>query len=181
MATRGKKKAAARKAAAEKPTGGVPAKREETRASPWRSLLGEPFREIARLRREMDRILEGAPFHFGGRLPSLLEETPKLDCYQEDGTVIVKAEVPGMEKADLDVSIDGDVLTVRGEKKKEEDVHEGDYSYRERSYGFVSRSIRLPTDVNAAKAKATFKNGVLTMRLPKSEEAKQRTRTVKIE
>lgn len=178
---RKKKKGAARPRAPEKAPESVPVKQAPLAPSPWRSLFGDPFREIDRLRREMDRLLESGPFGLRSPRFSLLEETPTLDVYQEADAVVVKAEVPGMEKKDLEVSIDGDMLTVRGEKKKEEDVHEGDYTYRERSYGFLSRSVRLPTDVDAAKAKATFKNGVLTMRLPKSEAARQRTRKVRVE
>ena len=186
MALRTAKRPAKRKKAAAKSGAPVPVKKEALAPAPTRphlaSFFGDPFREIARLRREMDRLLESGPFAaLGRRFPSFMDETPTLDVYQEGDDVVVKAEVPGMEKKDLDVSVEGDMLTVRGEKKKEEDVQEGDYTFRERSYGSFRRRVRLPTDIDTVKAKATFKNGVLTIRLPTSEAAKQRTRKVKVD
>jgi HSP20 family protein len=152
-------------------------------AQPSRPAFFDPMREIARLRREMDRAFEGvgSPWRspLGG---SLLDRAlPELDVYQEDDKVVVKAELPGVEKNDVNVQIDGDLLTVRGEKRKEEDVHDGDYTCKERSYGILSRSVRLPTDVDTEKATAAFQNGVLTMRLPKSEAAKRRSRNIKVQ
>jgi len=90
---------------------------------------------------------------------------PAVDVYEEKDAIVVKAEVPGMTKDDLQVSMSGDVITIRGEKKRQEDVRDGEYYRHERSYGAFTRSVRLPTDVQTDKATATFKNGVLTIQL----------------
>jgi HSP20 family protein len=161
---------------------GSPSVPEKTSPPVAEPLFRDPFRELERIRRQMDRLFEDwRPA--AGRFPAFpaLDEIPALDVYGEGDVVVVKAELPGMEKKDIEASIDGDLLTVRGEKKKEEDVHEGNYTYRERSYGSFSRSVRLPTEIDATKSKATFKNGVLMLRLPKTEEAKKRTHTVKVD
>jgi HSP20 family protein len=149
-----------------------------------------PFRELARFRNEMDRLFDdftggGWPSlrrwpEWFGALPSA-DATPALDVYEEKDAVVVKAELPGMEKDDVHVDIKGDVLTVRGEKKKEEKIEERDYYCRERAYGAFSRSVRLPVEVQGDKASATFKHGVLEMHLPKTEAAKRRSVSIKVE
>jgi len=163
----------------------VKEKRESRELAPRR-----PVRELARLRNEMDRLFDefmGAGWPSLRRWPELLggwpyaEAAPALDVYDDKDAVVVKAEVPGMEKDDVHVDISGDVLTVRGEKKKEEKIEEEDYYCRERAFGAFSRSIRLPVEVQGDKASATFKNGVLEMRLPKKEAAKRRSVSIKVE
>jgi HSP20 family protein len=149
-----------------------------------------PVRELARFRDEIDRLLEdfmGPGWPSLRRWPALMgawpytEAAPALDVYDDKDAVVVKAELPGMDKDDVHVDIAGDVLTVRGEKKKEETVEEQDYYCRERAYGAFSRSIRLPVEVQGDKASATFKKGVLEMHLPKTETAKRRCVSVKVE
>ena len=100
--------------------------------------------------------------------------------YEDKDAVVVKAELPGMEKDAVHVDISGDVVTLRGEKKKDEEIAEEDYYCCERAYGAFSRRIRLPVEVEAEKASATFKNGVLEMRLPKSEAAKRRSIPIEV-
>lgn len=112
---------------------------------------------------------------------SMLLRAPAVDVYEEAEEVVLKAEMPGMSKEDLQINLSDSVLTISGEKKKEEDVKEEDYTYSERSYGSFSRSLQLPCAVKADQAKATFNNGVLEVKLPKTEEAKTRRTTVKIE
>jgi HSP20 family protein len=106
---------------------------------------------------------------------------PAVDLYEGDDEVVIKAEVPGMDKGDLKVDLTDSMLTISGEKKKEESIKEEAYTYSERSYGSFSRSLNLPCAVKSDKAKATFKNGVLEVKLPKTEEAKKRHITVKID
>jgi len=106
---------------------------------------------------------------------------PAVDLYEGDNEVVIKAEVPGMGKGDLKVDLTDSMLTISGEKKKEEDIKEEAYTYSERSYGSFTRSLNLPCAVKSDKAKATFKNGVLEVKLPKTEEAKKRHTTVKID
>ncbi len=106
---------------------------------------------------------------------------PSIDVYEEKDTVVVKAELPGMKKEDIEVNLAGDTLTIKGEKKQEEEVKEDHYYRRERSYGSFLRSVALPCEVKSGEIKASFKDGVLEVRLPKTEEAKKKEIAVKIE
>jgi HSP20 family protein len=101
--------------------------------------------------------------------------------YEEKGEIVAKAELPGLTKEDIEVKITENVLTIKGEKKKEEEVKEKDYYRSERSYGSFMRSVELPREVQADKIKATFKNGILEVRLPVSEEAKKKEIKVKVD
>jgi HSP20 family protein len=107
--------------------------------------------------------------------------SPTVDMYEEGGDVVVKAEVPGIGREDIEVNVTDTTLTISGEKKKEEKVEKKDYVHFERSYGSFARSFQLPSEVQTDKAKAVFKDGVLEIRVPKTEEAKQRTRKVPVE
>jgi HSP20 family protein len=112
---------------------------------------------------------------------SLSLRVPAVDVFEEEEEVVLKAEVPGLSKEDLKIDLTDSMLTISGEKKKEEEVKEEAYAYSERSYGAFSRSLQLPCAVKADKAKATFKNGILEVKLPKTEEAKKRHISVKID
>ena len=104
-----------------------------------------------------------------------------VDVYQEKDEVVVKAEVPGLSKDDLSANLSDSVLTIEGKKSREEKVNEDDYCRSERAFGSFSRSIELPTEVKDEQVKATFKNGVLEIRLAKTEESKERVVKVKID
>ena len=104
--------------------------------------------------------------------------TPTMDVYEENDDIVVKAELPGLDKNDIEVNISDWELTLKGEKKKEAKIDEENYYRCERSYGAFLRSLELPAGVQADKVKASFKNGVLEVRLPKAEEAK--TKTIKV-
>jgi len=112
------------------------------------------------------------PFSGPGAIPGAI--TPTIDIYEEAGNVVVKAEIPGISKEDLDVTITDNVVTIYGEKKKEEKVEKKDYYRMERSHGSFHRSVRLPENVNSEKAEASFKNGILEIKVPKSKESKQK-------
>jgi HSP20 family protein len=104
---------------------------------------------------------------------------PKLDVTENKDHVTVKAEIPGIDAKDLDVSVHDETLTIRGEKRQEKE-EKGEHSCRtERSYGAFSRTIRLPAPVDASKAEATFKDGVVTIKLAKAARAKGTTIPVK--
>ena len=90
-------------------------------------------------------------------------------------------ELPGIEKEDIEVNISGNLLTVKGEKKKEGEIKEENYYRLERSYGSFSRTVELPKEVQIEQARASFKNGVLEIRLPKTEEAKKKEIKVRVE
>jgi HSP20 family protein len=111
----------------------------------------------------------------------IAEPSPTVDIFEEDGDVIVKAELPGMEKKDIDVKLTDNTITISGEKKKEEKVEKKDFYRMERSYGSFTRSFGLPSEVQTDKAKAQFKNGILEVRVPKTEEAKMKAKKLLIE
>ncbi|MEJ2697969.1 MAG: Hsp20/alpha crystallin family protein [Candidatus Sulfobium sp.] len=106
---------------------------------------------------------------------------PAVDIFEDNGNVVVKAEMPGMTKDELDVKIADNVLTISGEKKKEEKVEKQNYFRMERSYGNFTRSFSLPADVQTDKVKAQFRDGVLEITIPKTAEAIRKQKKIKIE
>jgi HSP20 family protein len=107
--------------------------------------------------------------------------SPRVDVFEEGDNFVVKAEIPGMKKEDIEVSLTEDMVTISGEKKQEEKVEKKDYYRLERSYGSFTRSFRLPKEVQTDKAKATFKDGVLEVKVPKTEEAKKKEKKIPIQ
>lgn len=140
----------------------------------------EPFREVSRLRREMDRLWED---FFGpgprGLRPWSEEWTPAVDVAETAEKVTVKAEVPGLEAKDIDISLVGDLLTIKGEKKSERAESKEDYHLVERSYGSFSRAVRLPAGVDADQIEAKYDKGVLTIDCPKKEPIKPKAIEIK--
>ena len=136
----------------------------------------EPYRELMSLRELMDRVFEEP---FTRAVTRGMLGGPAMDLYQTDDEVVVKASLPGVKPDEINISITGDVLTIRGEVKEEKTVKESTYHIQERRYGSFSRSIPLPTVVVADKGKAEFEDGVLTLTLPKAEELKPKTITVR--
>lgn len=138
---------------------------------------------------EIEKVFEEAwkrPFSLlGSLLPRLKTETeviaPAVDIYEEGDDLVLKAELPGLNKDDIEVKVTDDYITISGEKKKEEKVEEKNYYRYERSYGSFSRTFRLPVEIQTDKAKAKFENGVLEIRIPKTEEAKTKERKLQIE
>jgi HSP20 family protein len=136
--------------------------------------------------RDMDRWFED---FFGRPFPSIMprfaiqeaEFIPAIDIYEEGNDVIVKAELPGMKKEDIDISLSEDTITLSGEKKAEHKIEKRGFYRYESSYGSFCRSMTLPSDVQPEKVKAEFKNGVLEVRMPKTEEAKKKERKIKID
>jgi HSP20 family protein len=104
---------------------------------------------------------------------------PRTEMYEEKGNLVIKTEMPGINKEDVDISLEGDILTLKAEKKEEEVTEEADYYAHEVRYGNYSRSMRLPFRVNNEKIEATLENGVLEVKLPKAEEAKPKKIEVK--
>ncbi len=107
--------------------------------------------------------------------------SPALDMAQTDDAIIVKAELPGLETKDVEVELTGDVLTIKGEKKEVKEEKAKSYHRVERCYGSFQRSVRLPAAVKGDEVDASFKNGVLTVSLPKIEESKTRSVKIKVE
>lgn len=147
----------------------------------WELTPWKPF-EFDRLRREMDQLwdsfLGGRP---GRRTRVEGEWLPSLDVAETKSDLLVRAELPGMDPKDIEISLNEGILTIKGEKKQEKEEKEEGYHLIERSYGSFTRSIRLPKDVQSDKISASFKNGVLKVVLPKSEEAKKKEIKIKVE
>ena len=137
----------------------------------------EPAREMMTLREAMDRLFDDA----FTRPLSIRDgwSSPAIDMYQTDEEIVVKASLPGFKADDVQINITGDVLTIRGELKHEEEQKEKAWHMREQRWGSFERSVALPTNVVADRANADFENGILTITLPKAEEAKPRTISVK--
>ena len=141
----------------------------------------DPDREMMTLREAMDQLFDDAftrPFSLmrnGGSNWS----SPAIDMYQTDNDVVVKAALPGIKANEVQINVNNDLLTIRGESTQEEEKKDKSWHIREQRWGAFERSVRLPTGVIADKAKADFDNGILTITLPKSEEVKPKTITVK--
>ena len=105
---------------------------------------------------------------------------PSVDVFERENEVVIKAELPGISKGDLDITVSGNRVTISGEKKAEDKVEKKDYYRLERSYGRFSRSVRLPCEIVAEQAKADFNDGVLEISIPKTEAAKEKVRRVEI-
>lgn len=126
--------------------------------------------EFENLRREMDSL-------FGGR--SLTGQTergvwsPSIDIYEENGQMVVRADLPGVDREDIHVSVDNDILTISGERRHETQVDEDRFYHRESSYGRFVRRVGLPRGTDAGEIRAGHKNGVLEVRVPRSEEEEE--------
>lgn len=131
--------------------------------SPWR-----PFRELERIARRWE-----SPFRFLEEFEDKQDElfVPAIESYVKDGNLVIRADVPGLEPKDVEVSILGNVLTIKGERGSEQEVKKEDYLRREVSYGAFERRMSLPEGAGADKVKASFKSGVLEITLPMAKEA----------
>lgn len=141
----------------------------------------EPVSDLVSLQDEMNRLF----LDFFGRTPGrrLVGDSlwaPVMDIEETKDDIIVKAEIPGMTKEDVKIQVTGDILTISGERKREEETRDKTYHRIERSYGQFQRMITLPSEVQSAKAKASYENGVLTIKLPKSEEVKPKEISIDI-
>jgi HSP20 family protein len=147
---------------------------------PWRNHRGLAGRDelfpFQSLRREFDRMFEDVV----GRGWLLEGLSPAVDVHQDDKEVVVTAELPGMSEKDIEVSLAGELLTIKGEKKSEHEEKEGGAHRTERRYGAFERTIRLPFAVKDDPIDATFANGVLTVRLRVPEELKKPVRKIEI-
>jgi HSP20 family protein len=134
----------------------------------------DPFQNLAALQDQVNRLFE-APL--AGRRPensNLTAWAPVVDIYETENELVIKADLPDIDEKDLDVRVENNMLTIRGERKFEQKVKEDNYLRIERTYGSFSRSFSLPTTVNTESIHAEYKNGVLTLQLPKRAESKPR-------
>lgn len=132
----------------------------------------DPFRGLTSLQEQMNRLFEDTLFRGRTDDSALTTWAPPVDIYETENELVVKADLPDVNEKDLDVRVENNILTIRGERKFEQTVSEDNYLRIERAYGSFSRSFSLANTVNTEAIKAEYRNGVLTVRVPKREEAK---------
>lgn len=132
--------------------------------------LWNPFAELERIRREFDRLIE----EMWPREEVERAFAPAVEMYETDNEIVVKAELPGVKKENIEVSIKDNTLHIRGEKKEEREEKTETIHRLERVYGKFERVLTLPVDVKAEEVKAEYKDGILEIRLPKSEVSKEK-------
>lgn len=144
----------------------------------------QPFRDLVSLQDRMNRMFEESARHLD-RTGS--EEdwvggswAPSVDIYEQEGNIVLKAEIPGVDPKKVDVRLENNILTLRGERLFEGEVKRDQYHRVERSYGLFSRAFTLPSVVDQEKIKAEYKDGVLKLTLPKREEAKPKQITINV-
>ena len=137
----------------------------------------KPSRDMMTLREAMDQLFDEA---FTRPLGMSEFSMPAIDLYQTNEDVIVKAALPGMTAEDVEISVAGDMLTLKGEIQQKDEREDAAYLIREQRYGRFERSLMLPTEVQSDKAQAEFENGILTVTLPKAEQVRPKTLTVKV-
>lgn len=141
---------------------------QDPELAPW-----SPFNRLSSLREEIDRL-------FDLSLPTTRDVgffsgwSPALDVHQDKENVFVRVEIPGMKREEIDISLHDGMLTIGGERKREEEFKEGEAFRSERFFGRFHRSVALPTPVDPNRVKAVYRDGILTVTLPKAEEAKPR-------
>jgi HSP20 family protein len=132
------------------------------------------------MRREMDRVMESFGRNLGVPATSMGAMAPSIDVSETDNEIKVEAELPGVDEKDVEVVVSDNMLTIKGEKKSEKDEKKKDYHLVERSYGSFARQIALPFAAEPDKAKATFKDGVLTISVPKPPEVAAKAKKIAI-
>ncbi len=131
----------------------------------------EPFRGAATLQEQVNRLFGNVLEHSAGET-NLTSWAPAVDIYETEQELVVKADLPDVDPKDLDIRVENNILTIRGERKFEKKVNEDNYLRVERAYGAFSRSFSLANSANSEAIKADYQNGVLTLTVPKREEAK---------
>jgi HSP20 family protein len=131
----------------------------------------EPFRGATSLQDQVNRLFNDV-FERSGQESSLTTWAPAVDIYETEHELVVKADLPEVDPKDLDIRVENNILTIRGERKFEKKVNEDNYLRVERAYGSFARSFTLANTVNSEAIKAEYQNGVLTLTIPKKEEAK---------
>ncbi|HEY6877014.1 MAG TPA: Hsp20/alpha crystallin family protein [Polyangiales bacterium] len=127
----------------------------------------DPFADLNRFQREFEKS-----FFQGRNRPA--DFAPMVDVHEDDEALVLRADLPGVKREDIEIQVDGNVLTLKGERKLESESEKRRYHRVERSYGSFVRQWQLPTNVDATKVDAAFDNGILTLKLPKKEEQKAR-------
>lgn len=134
----------------------------------------DPFRDLSILQDRMNRLFNdaGRGAWTGEEPAATTTWSPAIDIFETEGEIVVKAEVPGMDRKDISLHIENNVLTLKGDRRFEKEAKEENYHRIERSYGGFSRAFSIPVIVDEEKIRADYKDGVLTIALPKKEQAK---------
>lgn len=143
----------------------------------------EPFRELLSTQDRFNQLFNQTFSQVFGREGQELGTrtwAPAVDVYEDDQNLVIKAELPGVDPKDVEVRVENHTLFLKGERKFEKETNEGNYHRVERSYGSFSRSFSLPSSVNTEGAQAEYKDGVLTLKLAKREEAKPKTIQIQV-
>ena len=142
----------------------------------------DPFRGLATLQEQMNRFFDGTRV-LAGRPDdsSFTSWAPAVDIHETENELVVRADLPGLEEKDLDVRVENNMLSIRGERQIDKSVSEDNYLRVERVHGSFSRSFSLPTTVNPDAIKADYTKGVLTVRIPKREESKPKQVRINLE
>lgn len=133
----------------------------------------DPFHNLSTLQDQVNRLFEGSLPRRSDQ-SALTTWAPAVDIYETENELVLKADLPDVNENDLDIRIESNILTIKGERKFEEKVKEDNYLRVERTYGSFSRSFSLPSTIDSSSVKAEYKNGVLTVGLPKRAESKPR-------
>ena len=141
----------------------------------------DAFRDLNILQDRMNRLFDNAGRGWKSDEPSATTTwSPSVDIFETEGEIVVKAELPGMERKDITLNLENNVLTLKGERRFEKETKEENYHRIERSYGSFLRSFTLPDAADGSKVSADFKDGVLTVHLPKGEKARPKAVEVKV-
>ena len=132
----------------------------------------DPYRTLNALQEQFSRFFDDPFTRFPGNESALTTWSPAVDIYETEQELVVREDMPDLAEKDIDVRVENNMLTIRGERKFEKNVSEENFLRMERSYGSFSRSFSLPNTVNTDQIKADYRNGVLTVTLPKREESK---------
>ncbi|HSW64799.1 MAG TPA: Hsp20/alpha crystallin family protein [Dissulfurispiraceae bacterium] len=141
-----------------------------------------PLKELEDMRRDMDRLFDD---FFAGRRPRWSRQeggviTPVIELFDRRDALVLRAELPGGSKEEIDLTITKETITIKGELKRDEEVKSEDYFIAERLYGSFSRTVQLPFEIDEDKADALFKNGILEVVLPKKEDAKPKETRIEV-
>ena len=139
-----------------------------------------PVRDLFNFRDDMNRLFDGFTHDFPVQRERFGTYAPDIDVRETDNEILVNVEIAGMDEKDLKVSVRENILTLKGEKKQEEETEGTTYRINERCYGQFERTITLPTNIKTDAITAHYKNGILAVTLPKAEEVKPREITVKV-
>ena len=146
----------------------------------------EPFRDLLSLQERMNRLFSES-YRSGGGSQGHEDDwalggswAPAVDIYEQDGNIVLKAELPGLDPKDVDIRVENNTLTLRGQRKLDEEVKRDNYHRVERAYGAFTRSFTLPNVVDTEKIKAEYKDGLLRVTLPKREEAKPKQISINV-